>query len=505
MFSEDDIKQIKTKGLELNDVNKQIIQFEKGFPSLNLKSSAIIKNGIQKFDSLELNKYEGIYNDAINNISTTKFVPASGAATRMFKDLYDYLSGEDKQMSVQMVKFFSELDKFAFYDDLKEILTRNNLSIEKLLEVKKHSTIIEYILEEKGLNYAKLPKGMLKFHKYTKGARTSFEEHLIEALNYSTDKRSTANIHFTVSQEHTQLFEEKYSQVKNNIENEFNTELNISFSTQKSSTDTIAVKPTNEAFRNNNAQLVFRPGGHGALIENLNQLDNDIVFIKNIDNVVPDKLKIDTYKYKKALAGKLLDVQKYIFSSVKNIKNNTADNNSLEGMLKFSTKELCILPPQDLCLKEDTEIKKYILNIFDRPIRVCGMVKNEGEPGGGPFFSTNQDGTTSLQIVEGAQIDKDNKMQAEILNSSSHFNPVDLVCGLRNYKAEKFDLKNYIDYNTGFISAKSLNGKQLKAMELPGLWNGAMSNWNTIFVEVPVITFNPVKTIFDLLREEHRN
>lgn len=505
MFSADDLKQIKTKGLELSDINKQIIQFEKGFPSLKLKSSAILKHGIKHFDTLELNKYEAIYNEAINNISTTKFVPASGAATRMFKDLYDYLSNEDNKMSSQMVNFFSELHQFAFYNDLKEILATNNLSIEELLADKKYSSIIEYILEEKGLNYANLPKGMLKFHKYNKGARTSFEEHLIEAINYSTDKKSTANIHFTVSQEHTILFEKKYNQVKNNIEKELHTKLNISFSTQKASTDTIAVKPDNEVFRNEENKLTFRPGGHGALIENLNQLDKDIVFIKNIDNVVPDKLKTETYKYKKALAGKLLEVQKYIFSSIENIKNNTADNKSLKKMLNFSTDELCILPPEKLCLNENTELKQYILNIFDRPIRVCGMVKNEGEPGGGPFFSTNQDGTTSLQIVEGAQIDKENKTQAEILNSSSHFNPVDLVCGLRNYRTEKFDLKNYIDYNTGFISSKSLNGKQLKAMELPGLWNGAMSNWNTIFVEVPVITFNPVKTVFDLLREEHRN
>jgi len=363
------------------------------------------------------------------------------------------------------------------------------------------------LLNLKGLNYSNKPKGLIRFHKYPDYTRTAFEEHLAEALHYAKNYKGTAQLHLTISEEHKKLFARKLKKCKSAFEKKYDGKLKVSFSYQKPSTDTIAVDMENVPYRDVNQSLLFRPGGHGALIENLNELKADIVFIKNIDNVVPDRLKEATYTYKEALGGVLLKYQKQMFDYITLLDNKKLElsEDQLNEMLDFATNILCIKAPKTLKTNDLKELRTYLFNKFNRPIRVCGMVKNEGEPGGGPFWVKNSDNSSSLQIIESSQIDHEDKKQSDIFNASTHFNPVDLACGIKNFEGKKFDLTQFIDPESGFISKKSHNGTPLKAMELPGLWNGAMSDWNTIFIEVPSITFNPVKTIFDLLRVEHRN
>ena len=357
-------------------------------------------------------------------------------------------------------------------------------------------------MDEKGLNYGQLPKGLLLFHAYADGARTPMEEHLVEAALYAASN-DEANVHFTVSHEHLPLFRKKVEECIAKYEAKYDIKINVSFSEQKPSTDTIAVNTDNTPFRNDDGSLLFRPGGHGALIENLNDIDADVVFIKNIDNVVPDRLKGDTVLYKNVLAGVLVENQKRAFEYLELLDSGNYNHKDLEEIIRFVQRDLCCRRA-DIKELEDAELVSYLRSKLNRPMRVCGVVKNVGEPGGGPFLAYNQDGTVSLQILESSQIDKSNPEYVKMFTEGTHFNPVDLVCAIRDYKGNHFHLPDYVDHNTGFISSKSKGGRELKALELPGLWNGAMSDWNTIFVEVPLDTFNPVKTVNDLLRPQHQ-
>lgn len=517
MFSEKDLSQFQSKGIAQETIEEQLNNFSTGFPKMKLKKPATKEDGITQIKDEELEIYEEVYNTHSKDLSLLKFVPASGAASRMFKSLYDFLNTyqdtEDEYLKFlchkgpeTMFNFFDRLEDFAFYGDLKNVITDSEMDLEKMLDKNQFKQILAMLLNNKGLNYGNLPKGLLKFHRYKLYSRTSFEEHLVEALNYTKNKNNEAKIHLTVSEDHKELFNQRFQKTKSTFEEKYDGKLDVDYSVQKSSTDTIAVDLNNEPYRNEDGTILFRPGGHGALIENLNELDADVVFIKNIDNVVPDRLKETTYQFKKVLAGLLLEYQSVIFEYLKLLeedKNLTQEN--LDEMLAFLEEKLCTTAPASLKKDNPEKLKKYLFDKFNRPIRVCGMVKNEGEPGGGPFWARNNDGSVSLQIIEGSQIDKSDVRQKNIFERATHFNPVDLVCGIKDYKGNKFVLQNYIDKQTGFISNKSYNGSELKAMELPGLWNGAMSDWNTVFVEVPIITFNPVKTIFDLLRIEHRN
>ncbi|WP_372752457.1 DUF4301 family protein [Labilibaculum sp.] len=517
MFSKQDQSQFAAKAIDSKAIEEQINNFKTGFPKMKLKKPATIGDGISQIGEHEQEIYKEVFTAHVKSLSLLKFVPASGAATRMFKSLYDFLNTyqgtEDEYLKFlcnkgpeTMFNFFDRIDDFAFYNDLKNICSENDMDLEKMLDKNEFKQILAMLLTRKGLHYSSLPKGLLKFHRYKLYSRTSFEEHLVEALNYSKNKNKDAQIHLTVSDDHKVLFEDRLLKTKATFEEKYDGKLKVSYSVQKSSTDTIAVDMNNEPFRNEDGSILFRPGGHGALIENLNELNADVIFIKNIDNVVPDRLKEPTYAYKKVLAGILLENQSFIFDYLKILeedKDISMDN--LQEMLTFLEEKLCTKAPASLKVEDPEKLKNYLFTKFNRPIRVCGMVKNEGEPGGGPFWSRNSDGSVSLQIVEGSQIDKTDVRQKNILERSTHFNPVDLVCGTKDYKGNKFDLPKFVDKQTGFISEKSNNGNDLKAMELPGLWNGAMSDWNTVFVEVPSITFNPVKTVFDLLRIEHRN
>jgi len=397
--------------------------------------------------------------------------------------------------------FFSNIEKFAFYDELREILENDGIDIESALKDRKYDKILDGLISENGMDYGNLPKGLLKFHSYENFCRTALGEHMVEGANYCTGNNKQVHLHFTVSPEHMNRFKKLVGDVKTYYENKYNVNFKVDFSIQKPATDTIAVDMDNNPFRNADNSILFRPGGHGALIENLNDIDADIVFIKNIDNVVPDSIKDETYRYKMAIGGLLIDIQEKIFQHLNKLQQKDHDINLT---VDFYTNELGLSVPDGFNdLSKDEQID-FLFTHLNRPIRVCGMVKNEGEPGGGPFRVKNADDEVSLQIVESSQIDMKNEEQTKIVNNATHFNPVDLVCGIKNFHGESFDLNKYVDPATGFIAIKSKDGKQLKAQELPGLWNGAMADWITLFVEVPIVTFNPVKTINDLLRETHQ-
>lgn len=508
MFTEKDIQQINARGNDLETVTKQVENFKRGFPFLELIDAASAGNGIIRLNDEETHKMAVLYDNKLaEGIKPLKFIPASGAASRMFKALYEALdscraSGNSDEALAQNAaarQFLSNKEKFAFYSDLKSKLSKSESETNC-------SSWIDLLLNDKGLNYGALPKGLLKFHKYENNSRTPFEEHLIEGALYAKDSNGNVKLHFTVSSEHQQGFERLLAAVKPVYEKESGVKLDVTFSQQKPSTDTIAVDTQNEPFREKDGSLVFRPGGHGALIENLNDLEADIIFIKNIDNVVPDRLKQPTVEYKKAIAGVLLKNlgQLYFYQKELNEKHPVAlDHAFLAAAAAFMENTLNTKPAENQYYTEKEELYHYLKEKYNRPLRVCGMVKNEGEPGGGPFWAKNSDGTVSLQVAESSQIDPGSVQQQTLAKHATHFNPVDLVCAVKNYKGEKYDLTKFTDPATGFISVKSKDGKELKAQELPGLWNGAMSNWNTLFVEVPIETFNPVKTVNDLLREQH--
>lgn len=483
-------------------VERQLKEIEQGFPFLKLEAAAAVGKGItvedDKAQEAAISKWEA-YKKAGHKI--VKFVPASGAASRMFKNLFAFLDASYDEPQTDFEKdFFGNIGKFAFYDALNDKCKENNgKDIPTLIKAGEYKPVVANLLNKEGLSYGQLPKGLLLFHRYAEGPRTPMEEHLVEAALYASSN-GQAHVHFTVSHDHLELFERKVAEKKAAYEKKLNVSYDISFSEQKPSTDTIAANPDNSPFRNPDGTLLFRPGGHGALIENLNEIDADVVFVKNIDNVVPDRLKTPTVRYKKLLAGVLVTLQKQAFDYLRQLESGNYTAADLQKMLQFVENNLCTENPE---LKE-TELAAYLIKKLNRPMRVCGMVRNVGEPGGGPFLAYNADGTISLQILESSQIDMDNAEKKAMFEKGTHFNPVDLVCAIKDHNGKPFHLPDYVDPQTGFISHKSKDGKELKALELPGLWNGAMSDWSTVFVEVPLETFNPVKTVNDLYREQHQ-
>ena len=505
MLTQEDREQIREKGISEEQIDRQLKCFEQGFPYLRLKEAASAGKGIvtpTEEETEELADRWNTYRAERHNI--TKFVPASGAASRMFKDLFAFLDADYDVPTTDFEKrFFGNIHDFAFYDALNDACFLNHgKGVDALVEDGEYKQVAESLLSDEGLGYGFLPKGLLQFHSYDDCARTPVEEHLAEAASYASSQGET-NVHFTVSEAHRELFRELMDRVLPEAEDRYHIHYNVTMSVQKPSTDTLAVNMDNTPFRTEDGKLLFRPGGHGALIENLNDLDSDVVFIKNIDNVVPDKLKADTVKWKQVISGLLVKVQKQVFSYLELLDSGKYSHDDIEEMIRFVRHTLgCDMP--GLKDMEDTELYIFIKNKLNRPIRVCGVVRNIGEPGGGPFVAYNPDGSTSLQILESSQIDRNCKEYVEMFEHGTHFNPVDIVCATKDYKGRKFDLTKYVDPSTGFISYKSKNGRELKALELPGLWNGAMSNWNTLMVEVPLTTFNPVKTVNDLLRPQHQ-
>ena len=491
-FTKEELNQIQNHGSSLDKVNEQITRFQHGFPFINLDRAATVGDGILRIDELKSSEYANIYDQAKTQLDIVKFVPASGAASRMFKDLFAYLESENSEPNKAAQTFLDNLDNFAFANQLKV----KNGSVEN----SHGKAIVNTLLSKEGLNYGKLPKGLLQFHKYDESTRTPMEEHLVEGAAYACGLGNNVNLHFTVSPEHASLFTKLAEKIQPLLENEYGVKFKVSYSQQAPGTDTIAVDLNNQPFQEEDGSILFRPAGHGALLQNLNQIDADIVFLKNIDNVVPDRIKGGGTISKKALAGILLEYQAKIFEAL----DQLVEDDKIEEAELLLTQELNIeLPPTYISWDPFVKID-YLESKLNRPIRVCGMVVNTGEPGGGPFYCKDQDGGSSLQIVESAQINSKDDSQQQIVAQATHFNPVDVVCGLKDMNGQKFDLSLHIDSDTGLISNKSKNGRELKAQELPGLWNGSMADWNTIFVEVPAITFNPVKTVLDLLRPEHQ-
>ncbi len=505
MLTQQDLKQLAQKGISEQQIETQLGQFKTGFPFLKLEAAAAIGRGIVAPTSDEGRKYVDAwqkYKAAGKRV--VKFVPASGAASRMFKDMFAFVDADyDKPTTDFEKKYFDNIDKFAFYGELDAVCQKNNgKGIKALIQEGNFKAVAANMLKAEGLNYGQLPKGLLLFHNYPEGPRTPMEEHLVEGALYAASN-GEAHVHFTVSHEHMELFKQKVAQKADMYAKKYGIAYDITFSEQKPSTDTVAANPDGTPFRNSDGSLLFRPGGHGALIENLNEIEADVIFVKNIDNVVPDRLKGDTVLWKQIIAGVLITLQKKAFEYLELLDSGKYTHDQIEEMIRFVQNDLCCRKA-DIKELEDADLVIYLRKKLNRPMRVCGVVKNVGEPGGGPFLTYNQDGTVSLQILESSQIDKSNTAYMEMFTKGTHFNPVDLVCAVKDYKGNAFDLPKFVDPTTGFISQKSKSGKELQALELPGLWNGAMSDWSTIFVEVPLSTFNPVKTVNDLLREQHQ-
>ncbi len=511
-------KQISDRGMSPEQVERQLERFQKGFPDLELVRPATIDDGILRIPETEQQPLIERFKQAQNEGRVMKFVPASGAATRMFKTLQSMLNAEDKLTREYLEAnpddadaaytriFLEHLEIFPFYEDLQQALKKQGLDVVQLKAEGDYRTLLSYILEEKGLGYSSLPKVLIPFHRYEDHQRAPLEEHLVEAKEYTQGENGNIRIHFTISREHESAFHKRLQNVRTRLETGKTTFL-VETSFQKPQTDTIAADTNNQPFFDENGDAVFRPGGHGALLTNLEELKGDIVFIKNIDNIVPDHLRESTYQYKKVIGGYLIAIQDQIFFYLKQLDRGDVLPALREEMVRFVQEQLYVEIPPEIFRTEDSKARldQWLFDRLNRPIRVCGMVKHEGEPGGGPFIVRNPDGTTSLQIVEDAQINHDNPEQTQIFESSTHFNPTDLVCSLRDFQGQPFELEKFRDPETGFISMKSYQGRDLQALELPGLWNGSMAFWNSIFIEVPPETFSPVKTINDLLRKEHRN
>lgn len=477
MFTEKDIEQIRRHGLSVEQVERQMENFRRGFPSLSVVAAASPQDGITVLSPEGVAAAVESYERRADGLSVVKFVPASGAATRMFKELFEFVNDGKRGKGID--NLLGNIEKFAFYPELRKAVA----------DFSDDRAVVAAIIGD-GLNYGAKPKGLVTFHSYPDGARKAVEEHLVEGAQYGAS-HGVSRIHFTVSPEHEAGFRALLEERLPYYERRFGIKYDISFSQQKPSTDTIAVTPDNEPFRTDGGELLFRPAGHGALIENLDEIDADIIFIKNIDNVTTDARRGDTVVFKKVLAGVLLDRQERTFAHLRALRAGETD---LAEVADFIRRELCVKLPENY----DAALLEKIL---DRPVRVCGMVRNEGEPGGGPFWVKADDGTVSLQIAESGQISAEDM---PLMKGATHFNPVDLVCGVKRCDGSKFDLKRFVDPSTGFISSKSSGGRELRAQELPGLWNGAMAHWNTIFVDVPISTFSPVKVVQDLLRPQHQ-
>lgn len=506
MLSQEDLAYIEQRGMDAAQVEAQLKRFETGFPYLKIKDAARQGQGITVLspegEQSAIDRWQKFLADGGD---VCKFVPASGAASRMFKALFEFVDGEADVPAEgsDVAKLIADIDRVAFIADLDATTHRlYGKSVADLKAEGRLKDLVAAIIKPDGMNYGGLPKGLLKFHSYPEGSRTPVEEQLAEGAQTAANGHGDVKMHFTVSANHRKLFEEKIEEVASRMGKERDVTYSVSLSEQKPQTDTVAANPDNTPFHED-GHLLFRPGGHGALIENLNDIDATVVFIKNIDNVVPDSLRDATVRYKQVIGGYMIQLHDQIERYLGLLASGDYNRGTLQEMLHFLHTAFSI-SDRSIDGMNDTDVAMYVHEKLNRPLRVCGMVKNEGEPGGGPFVAFNRDGSASLQILESTQIDPANPDYMKMMATATHFNPVDLVCYIKDRNGDKYDLTRYVDPDTGFISSKSSHGKELRAMELPGLWNGAMSDWNTAFVEVPIATFNPVKTVNDLLRPAHQ-
>ncbi|MEJ2583993.1 MAG: DUF4301 family protein [Robiginitalea sp.] len=509
IFTEADQDFLSEKGISPQQAFSQIETFREGIPPVRLSKAAVIGDGIERLNAEERQRLRKHYRAHAQGVKIAKFTPASGAASRMFRALFAFLK-EFKPLEHSLEDFFADrknrairtfyegLEKFPFYD-----LVRSRIGVSPENRGKFLHAFVEEMLSEGGLNYGFYPKGLLPFHRYADHLATPLEEHLKEGAAYARSG-DRAHLHFTISSQHREMFESEYEKVADRVTQKTGCAFEVGYSYQKGATDTLAVTPENEPFRDRDGRLLFRPGGHGALLENLNEQQADLLFIKNIDNVVPEHSLEEIATWKEVLGGYLLKVQEQAFRFSRLLEEGALDLDLLKQVRKFLEERLNVRIPNAYAGYSLEEKLAILKDKLIRPIRVCGMVRNEGDPGGGPFWVRDANGNESLQIVESAQVDMGDEKQKEIFSEATHFNPVDLVCGVKDAYGKKFNLMNFRDPKQGFITDKTYEGRPLKALELPGLWNGGMAYWNTVFVEVPVATFNPVKTVNDLLKPAHQ-
>jgi hypothetical protein len=513
-----DLAQLKAAGITPAQVRRQIALFRRATHYQELHRPCTIGDGIHRIPKAEARSLILLQEEAAEAGRFLKFVPASGAASRMLEALHYYhhqsemsrieqireRAARGGQRAKVVIRFLEEWERFPFSNELKEKLLREGLKLGHLAKGDRWRKVLNLLLTDSGLNYQILPKALMKFHRYPDESRSALEEHLVEAAATIRDEKSNASLHFTLSPEHQALFLETLSSVKPKHEERTGTRFEISYSYQHRSTDTVAVDLEGRPLREPDGRLHLRPAGHGALLINLQRLRGDLVYLKNIDNVVPDHLKTVTIEWKKILGGYLIQAQRQVNRYLDQLQRKPADRRGQESALDFLQQALSVCEPEGFWKWPAENRREFLLKKLNRPLRVCGVVKNQGEPGGGPFWVKGTDGNLTLQIVESAQVNMNSLEQKGIWSRATHFNPVDLVCALRDVQGKPFDLKRYIDPEAVLISRKSKEGQALQALELPGLWNGAMADWITLFVEVPLETFNPVKTLLDLLRPEHQ-
>lgn len=515
IFSPKDLQFMKERNIDPAVVESQITNYKTGFPFVVLHEPATVKKGITQLSSKKMEEMVNVFGDYSAANKIIKMVPSSGAASRMFKNLFEfrnaYRGTNEDQLELlkdqgpdSVVYFFEHLEEFAFFDHLVDSLEARGYDYEATMKEYRYERILNSLLTDKGLAYGNKPKALIPFHKYHNDIRTSFAEHLVEGAKYARSAGNVSHIHFTVSPQHLELMQAHLEEIRTEFEERFQIRYEVSFSMQAPETDVITVDLNNVPVRDEAGDLVFRPGGHGALLKNLGALEAPVIIIKNIDNVCHDRIKEDTVYYKMVLSGYLVYLQDQIHAYLKGLNHPTPPSTKVISTIwSFMEHKLNVIPPVEAESWNKEKKLDYLKEKLNRPIRICGMVENEGEPGGGPFWVKGSDGSLTLQIIEASQINLNDPDQVEILRNSTHFNPVDLVCGIYDYAGNKFDLQKFVDPQTGFITSKSLDGQDIKAQELPGLWNGSMANWNTVFVEVPLSTFNPVKIVNDLLRSQH--
>jgi hypothetical protein len=517
-LTDSDRLQAGSLGISEAQLRAQVEILRKSDYFMRLQRPATLGDGVLSLAATAMDGYAGLQQQAARQGRFLKFVPASGAATRMFQMLAHYCQRKPapveqviRQQAARgdasaagLLLFMDNLERFAFFDDLRTAMAGSGIDLQQARAQGQWLPILEHLLTARGLNYAALPKGLLKFHRHGNGNRTAFEEHLVEATQYVRDREGVCRLHFTVSAAHEEGFRQLLARIKSSYELCYQARFQVEFSVQKRSTDTVAVDLENRPFRDRDGRLLFRPGGHGALLANLSDLQGDLIYLKNIDNVVPDRGKETSIVWKKVLGGYLVAMEEAIHGYLRNLLQRPEDAAVIGEIVGFLKDKLFVQLPDGFGEWPGARLRNRLVSLLNRPIRVCGMVRNVGEPGGGPFWVVGKDGALSLQIVESAQVDPNSPEQQAIWNAATHFNPVDLVCSVRDYAGNPFDLTRHVDPDAVFIARKSKDGRDIKALELPGLWNGAMADWITFFVEVPGSTFNPVKTVNVLLTPEHQ-
>ncbi|UCG12190.1 MAG: DUF4301 family protein [Deltaproteobacteria bacterium] len=519
LFTEKDRDQMERLGISQAKVETQLDMFRRGPHRLRLHRPCTLEDGIVVVDATDEERLLTMWATGAAEGRLREFLPASGAATRMFafvertrkqmKTTNDetnlHASFETSSDLQSFNQFVGSLRDFAFAEPLQDVMAKAGVSLQHRLDSGKYKEILDFLLGPQGLNYLALPKALIPFHRYSDHIRTALEEHLVEASHTVRDSARRCRVHFTVAPDSEEIIVHHGRKAAAKYGEKLGVQYELSFSLQKPASNTLAVDQENRPFRLPDGSLLFRPAGHGALLDNLNQVQGDIVFIKNIDNVVTDDLRDPVVYHQKVLAGMLLDLQQEVFRYLRLLQSGSTTATDVQAVAEFVAHRLSVSLPDDSSQLGQEERVSWLYRILNRPLRVCGMVKNRGEPGGGPFWVQEASGRVSLQIVEGAQVDRTSPEQVEIFSASTHFNPVLLVCGLRDFQGQPFDLHDFVDSQAVFIAQKTEDGRELKALELPGLWNGGMAYWNTVFVQVPEETFNPVKTINDLLRPGHHS